>query len=302
MSERTAVFAAVLSSAFGGTAAAVTRFVIGAADPITLAAFRFGIGFLILLPIAVAARSRWPQSRDWIGVAGLGILFFAIFFVLYNIAFSYTTVARGALALSALPLLTMVVGAALGIERLTGRKTLGVLVAMGGVAAALVSGLAHAPEGAWRGDLIMTGAALCMALYNVWSRPFIARSSPLAFLTAGMGIGALCLVIIAGSMNGFSVARGFHATEWSAMLFLGLFGAVLNFYLWVFALERTTPTRVANTITVNPVTASILAAILLGEPIGINLIVGILAVCFGIWIASTDRRPRTAIVTPSNQE
>ena len=99
--ERAGVIAAVLSSALGGTAAAVTRYVIGATDPVTLAAFRFGIGFVLILPIALALRSRWPQGRDWIGVGLLGVFFFALFFVIYNVAMSYTTAARGSLARSA---------------------------------------------------------------------------------------------------------------------------------------------------------------------------------------------------------
>jgi drug/metabolite transporter (DMT)-like permease len=78
--------------------------------------------------------------------------------------------------LSTLPLLTMLVGAALGSEALTMRKTIGVLVAMSGVALALLSGLATAPDGAWRGDLLMVAAALCMALYSIWSKPLIRRS------------------------------------------------------------------------------------------------------------------------------
>ena len=36
--------AAVLSSALGGMAAGATRFVIDVTDPITLCAFRFGLG------------------------------------------------------------------------------------------------------------------------------------------------------------------------------------------------------------------------------------------------------------------
>lgn len=286
------VLAAVLSSTLGGMAAAVTRFMIGATDPITLAAFRFGVGFVVLLPVVLARRSRWPQGKDWVGVAFLGLLFFALFFVLYNVSLIYTTAARGTLALSILPLLTMVVAAVLRIEPLTARKAVGVLVAMAGVASALATGLAEAPKGAWRGDLIMGAATLCMALYNVWSRPFITRSSRLSFLTAGMGIGAACVVIIAWAKGGFAVVEGFGPPQWSAIVYLGVFGAALTFFLWVFALERTTPTRVANTITVNPVAAAILAALLLGEPIGPNLIVGVAVVMAGIWIASTDRRER----------
>ena len=54
---------------------------------------------------------------------------------------------------------------------------------------------------------------------------------------------------------------------------MGVFGAAVNFYLWVWALERTSPTRVANT-----------------KPIGLNLMLGIAAVACGIWVASTEPR------------
>jgi len=286
VSERAGILAAVLSSAFGGTAPAATRYVIEATDPVTLAAFRFGVGFLLLLPLALALGRRWPQGRDWLGVAALGILFYALFFVLYNAAFVYTTAARGALALATLPLLTMALAAVLGVESLGARKAAGVAIAVGGVGVALASGLAAAPPGAWIGDLIMAGGAVCMALYNVWSRPYIARSSALGFVTAGMGVGAACLVAIAWLRGGFAAAAGFGAPQWLAVASLGIFAAALSFYLWVFALERTTPTRVAATITVNPVAAALLAVPLLGEPIGLNLVLGLVAVGGGIWIAS----------------
>src|SRR5687768_14532735 len=198
-SDRIGVLIAVASSTFGGTAAAVTRYVVGAIDPVTIAAFRFGIGVVVLLPLALLMRITFPRGRDWIGTVLLGVMFFAVFFVFYNIAMAYTTAARGALALSTLPLWTMVVAALLGAEPLTARKTLGVLIAVGGVAIALLAGLAAAPPGAWRGDLIMVGATLCMAFYNVWSRPFISRSSPLGFVTASMGAGAICLVATAAA-------------------------------------------------------------------------------------------------------
>src|SRR5205085_4731068 len=68
MNDRIGVLIAVLSSAFGGTAAAVTRYVVGAIDPVTIAAFRFGIGFLVLLPLALLLRSALPRGRDWLGV------------------------------------------------------------------------------------------------------------------------------------------------------------------------------------------------------------------------------------------
>lgn len=283
------ILAAVLSSALGGMAAAVTRFIIGAADPVTIAVFRFGLGFLFLLPVALALRSRWPRGRDWLAVAALGVMFYGAFFVVYAESLVYTTAARGSLAVSTLPLLTMMVAAALGREALSARKTLGVLVAMGGVAAALASGLAEAPPEAWRGDLIMLGGMLSMALYNVLSRPLMARSSPLAYACAGMAFGSGLNALIAWRSGGFDAVGAFGPGQWAAALYLGVFAGALGFYLWVYALERATPTRVANTITVSPIAAALLGVVLVGEPIGPSLVIGVAAVGAGIWIASTER-------------
>ena len=176
MGEIWGVLAAVLSSALGGTSIGATRFVRHAVDPLAIGAFRFGLGFIFLLPIALIQGGKWPARNDWAAAAGLGLLFFGLFPILFNASLIFTTAARGALALSTLPLLTMMVGAALGVEPLTLRKTAGVFIATMGVAVALLSSLASAPAGAWRGDTLMVCAAFCMALYSVWSKPYIQRS------------------------------------------------------------------------------------------------------------------------------
>ena len=288
MSEWIGVTIALVSSCLGGTAAAITRYLVGNADPITLAILRWGIGFACLLPTALLLRVRWPPRRDWLAVATLGLCFFGLFFVLYNIAIGFTTAARASLALATLPLHTMVIAALLGIEPLTWRKSAGVGVAILGVMAALAYGLSAAPPGAWRGELIMTGAVLCMAFYNVWSQPFIQRSSALGFLTVGMGAGAAALILVGALTGSIAVLRGFGTPQWIAGVYLGVGGGALAFILWVMALERATPTRVASTMTVNPIAAGLLATQLVGEPITANLVVGLGAVFAGIWIATTE--------------
>ena len=291
MGETFGVLLAIVSSSLGGTAAAITRYLSGKADPLTLAILRWGIGFACVLPIALILRARWPRGSDVVGVAVLGLCFYGLFFILYNLAISYTTAARASLALSTLPLQTMVVGGVLGVEPLTARKSAGVGIAILGVFAALASGLSAAPPGAWRGELVMAGAVLCMAFYNVWSRPFIARSSALGFLALGMGAGAAALIVVGLVTGRLAVLEGLGTSQWIAGIYLGIFGGALAFILWVLALERTTPTRVASTMTVNPVAAALLAGVLVGEPITPNLIVGLVAVFAGIWIATTEARP-----------
>jgi drug/metabolite transporter (DMT)-like permease len=292
MSERVGVLAAILSSAIGGTAAAITRFVIVDTDPLTLGALRFGGAFLVLLPIVLVLRQPWPNGRDWFGVALFGLLYFSVYQVLYNVAFIYTTAAHGSMVGATLAFMTMMVAALFGVERLSARKIIGVLVATAGVAVALATGLTRAPEGSWRGDLIMLAGIFCWACCNVWSRPFIARSSPLTFATTGMGFGAASLLGIVLARGGFDGVVGFGSKQWIAIACLAVFGSAVSLCLWVFALQRATPTRVASTMAVHPISASILAAIIIGEPIGLNLGVGVIAVLAGISIAASE--PRTA--------
>ena len=121
---------------------------------------------------------------------------------------------------------------------------------------ALLSGLTTAPDGAWRGDLLMVSAALCMALYSIWSKPFICRSGPIPFTTLAMAAGPAVLVILSMLRGSFAPVEAFGPPQWLSALYLGAFGSALTFYLWAFALERTTPTRVAISVTINPVAAS----------------------------------------------
>jgi drug/metabolite transporter (DMT)-like permease len=288
MSERFGVCIGLLSCAAVGVAAVATRYLIGSADPFTLAAIRFGGGVICLLPLAMLLKVRFPPRPDWPAVAGLGFMFFAVFFVLYNVALAYTTVARGTLALSTLPLMTMVVGALLRIEALTARKTVGISLAVLGVIAALAAALSTAPPGAWRGDLIMAGATLCMALYNVWTRPFIQRSSALGFVTASMGVGAAALVAVSVMRGGGAALARFTTGDWLAAAYLAAGGGALAFFLWVYALQYASPSRVANTMTINPIVAGVLAAAILHEPLTIQLAIGLVAVCLGLFIATTE--------------
>ena len=64
MSEYVGVAIALLSSCLGGTAAAITRYLVSGADPIALAILRWAIGFVCLLPVTLLLRAKWPERRD----------------------------------------------------------------------------------------------------------------------------------------------------------------------------------------------------------------------------------------------
>jgi drug/metabolite transporter (DMT)-like permease len=107
-----------------------------------------------------------------------------------------------------------------------------------------------------------------------------------------MGTGAAALVLVGSLTGSIATLNQFSTSQWIAGVYLGVAGGALAFILWVLALERATPTRVANTMTVNPLAAGLLATQLVGEPITPNLILGLIAVFAGIWIATSEVKAR----------
>ena len=187
----------------------------------------------------------------------------------------------------------MVVGALLGFETLTRAQDDGRLHR--GVSASSPRSpraCSAAPVGAWRGEAIMTGAVVCMAFYNVCRARSCSARARSAFLPSAWAPARRRLVIV-GLLTGSIVAlKSFGTAQWIAGVYLGVGGGALAFILWVLALQRATPTRVANTMTVNPIAAALLATQLVGEPItpqpGRRASVAVFA---GIWIATSQTKP-----------
>lgn len=110
-----------------GAAIVATRFVVGELGPATLAGLRYAIGLATLLPFVLAAREPATITpREWPRIALLGIGQFALLIALLNIGLQTLPAAKAALLFACFPLLTLLVAAALGHERLSLRKSLGV--------------------------------------------------------------------------------------------------------------------------------------------------------------------------------
>jgi drug/metabolite transporter (DMT)-like permease len=118
------------------------------------------------------------------------------------------------------------------------------------------------------------------------------RSSALGFLAFGMGAGAAALILAGLATGRAAVLAAFGPAQWLAGLYLGIGGGAFAFILWVLALQRASPTRVTNTMTVNPIAAALVGSQLVGEPITLNLVAGLVAVFLGIWVATTETARR----------
>ena len=114
-----------------------TRFVVDQTGPASLALLRYAIGVLLLLPIALAAPRPRFAPRDLAPIALLSIAQFRVLIALLNFGLRFIPAARAAVIFATLPLLTMLLAAALRHERLGVAKAGGVVLTIAGVALAL---------------------------------------------------------------------------------------------------------------------------------------------------------------------
>ncbi|MFN0300359.1 MAG: DMT family transporter [Burkholderiales bacterium] len=290
MNEALGVLAAILSSLIGGTTIVGTRMIVGDLDALTVATIRHTIGALCLAPVAIFAFTRASQRRDLIFAGALGLLFFGVFPWLFALSLVYTTAARGSLAMSTFPLSTLALAIVLRQEVFTWRRLIGILIAMGGLAYALSPKLAgdgvDVPDTALKGDLIMVFAVFLGSIYGVLARPYMRRVGPLPFTAVGLLAGAMLLILMAIVIGGARAIPQLSGQVWATITYLGIVGTAMLFWLWGVGIRYASPALVALTVTANPLVATILGATMLGEPIGVEVLIGLTAVLVGIIVVS----------------
>jgi drug/metabolite transporter (DMT)-like permease len=271
-----------------GAAMVATRFVVGQSGPASLALLRYAIGFLCLLPAVLASGGGLRiAGRDVLPVALLGITQFGILVALLNWGLQLVPAGRGALIFSSFPLLTMLVAAVLGRERLTWMKTAGVLLTIASVGLAMGEKLSE-PGAAhdWRGEIAVLGAALCGAVCSVLYRPYLRRYPAVRISAIAMLASVAALAVVAGTEEKFFAGwPRFTPGGWLAVLFIGA-GSGLGYFLWLWALAHASPTRVTVFLSLSPVTALLLGAATLGEAVPASAIAGLGCLALGLWVAT----------------
>src|SRR5258706_4306213 len=198
--------AAAATGILVGAAIVATRFVIGQTSPAALALLRYTIGCCCLLPpLLLSARVRF-ERRDLLPIGLLGVIQFGVVVTLLNYALQYIPSARAALIFATLPLLTMLLAAALGHERITWAKALGVLLTIVGVGLALGAraALPGRPAGGWIGELAVLASAASAAACSVLYRPYLRKYPTLPISAFAMLASVLFLALFAAAEGFFS--------------------------------------------------------------------------------------------------
>lgn len=288
----------LLMAIIWGTNYSIIKHAFGELDPQAFNAIRMTVASAVFLA-AMAAIRGLPSARraegtfasifytpspisgrDWLGLAALGVVGQCFYQYWFVGGLAATSVSNAALILAFTPVLIALIGAALGVERVTATQWIGAVLSLGGIY--LVVGRMSVNGSTLRGDLTMFAAVCCWAIYTLGSRPLMVRHSPVAVAGLSMAIGtALYVPAVASHIRAVSWSEVSAAT-WMAAVYSALFALCVSYTIWYAAVREIGSARTSVYSNIVPLVAMATAMIFLGEPLGVRKVAGAAAVLVGV--------------------
>jgi drug/metabolite transporter (DMT)-like permease len=294
LSSRAALIAFVLFVLFGGTNGVAIRFSNHELPPFWGAAIRFGAAALIFWIIVLGRRIALPTGRALLGTVLYGLVAVGAFYALVYWALVRVQAGMGSVFLAFVPLVTLFLATAHGLEAVSWRRVSGALIAVVGILVVVGGGLGttlYLPS-----LLALVAAVVCVSEGAVIFK-FLPRADAMATNAVAFTTGALMLAglsFLAGEEWRLPAA----ANTWAAFLYLVVVGSVLVFYLQLFVLARWPASRAAYGFVLLPVVSVAVSAWLTGEVITPSFAVGAAVVLVGIWVGAINGSSRATAPEP----
>jgi drug/metabolite transporter (DMT)-like permease len=268
-----------------------------ALPPFGINLIRWALACLVLVPLTLALEGRFPRParHQWLSLAAMTATGVVLFNGLVYLSLVHTTSTNAALINGATPMLTIVIAAVVGFDRLTGRRLAGAFVSLVGVGWIVSRGSLEALTGFSfnRGDLIMLVAALSWAIYTVLLNRTRGALSPLAILTIVAVLALPPLGVIGGYELTTQTIGPITPVVVAGLVYISVLASVAAFIAWSFGIEGIGAARGSIFLNLIPVFTAVIAVLALGERIGLVQLVGGLLVIGGVTLASSKGRKRS---------
>jgi len=254
------------------------------AGPLTLA--RQGVAAIALGVMALRSGLPRPTGRQWVSLAVIGVLWFAVYHLALNQGEIWVDAGTAAMLLQVSPVLVAVLAAMFLGERFTLPLVIGLLVAFAGVALIGLSG--QADNGVDTGKMLL-GALLCLVSAVTYSvslilqKPLVAELSAVHVTWLACVIGAATCLPFAPSLVSQAADAPTSSLFWVA--YLGVFPTAIAFTTYAYALQHMSASSLGVTTYLVPPLTIVMALVFLGEtPPPVAYVGGVLALV-GVAIA-----------------
>jgi drug/metabolite transporter (DMT)-like permease len=279
--------------------------------PFLFGGLRFLVAGLILLVVARALGDPLPRKTDWRTLAIVGLLLLAggNAFVVWSEQYVGSGIAS--IFVVTVAMWTALFDAIIpgGSSELNWRVIAGLLLGFLGTLLLVGASPAEIFAADKRGPLALTLASASWSLGTVYAKRHPTQASPYMGAAFQMIVGGATVALV-GTVLGEWASWHLSSRGIGAIAYLVIFGSILGYSAYSYALRHASATVVGTYAYVNPVIAVLLGWLLLHEPVGARTFIamGLILVAV-IWIqfslkarrtdnASTVRRSDSPTVRP----
>lgn len=258
-------------------------------SPVMLAGLRISFAGVAMLPLyAWERRTKPPRNRprrEVVQLLLLGMLGVTLNQFFFIVGLSRTSVAHAAILIGLTPMQVLIIARLRGQERITAPKAAGMAIALAGVALLKAFEPAAGTGATWLGDFFILLTGLCFALFTVFGKEVTGRYSSITMNTYAYVGGALALLPLTLWEAARQALARVSAGGWMAAIYMALFPSVIAYLIYYHALARMSASRVSAFSYLQPVFASIMGVVILGETLGAPVIAGGLVILAGVYLA-----------------
>lgn len=293
--ERPAVVGAlILVQVFFGLSYLASKVLLDFIPPRAWAVVRVVGAALILLAAVRLLRRPIPRApRDLLRLAVFSIFGVVINQVLFVEGLSRTTPAHSSIIMTSIPVGTLLFGVLLKRESINLFKVLSLALSFVGVMMVILSGpgvvdgsvTALSASETALGDVLTLINALSYSFFLVISKRLLTRTDPLAATAVLMSFGALGIIAVGAPSLAAAPLSQVPPYVWGLGVYIVVFPTALAYLLMYWALRKVDSYLVALFIYLQPLIASALSAVLLGERIGPGIVAGGALIFVGVYLA-----------------
>ncbi|WP_137700080.1 DMT family transporter [Marimonas lutisalis] len=252
----------------------------GGFQPVFMAGLRsVGACVAILLWMRMRGITIHLPREAWAGAIMLGLLFTSEFVFLY-LSLDRTSVGRASIIFYSMPVfVALAAHVLLPGERINGKRALGLILAMAGVAWVMAD--QGSGEASLGGDIMALLAAISWAGIALVVRVTpLSKVAPEMQLLSQLTISAVLLMALSPLFGPF--IRELSAIHWAGLAFQTLAIASFGYLFWFFLMKIYPASGVASFSFLSPVFGVVLGWLMLDEAVGPHIIGGLVLVAVGI--------------------
>ena len=281
----------ILTAFFWGGTFIAGKSIAGKVDPYSAAFLRFAIAsfFLVLLTRSMEGQLPRVTLRQVLGIFFLGLTGIFSYNLCFFTGLTMINANRASLIIATNPIFISLASALFFKETLSPGKLIGLVLSVTGALVIITEGhiLSIFHSGIGTGELFIFGCVASWVSYSIMGKKVMNRLSPIASVCYSSLAGTLLLILPALFNGTFSHLTTYGFAEWASLFYLGFFGTVLGFFWYYQGIQKIGPMKAGVFINFVPVSALILAFLILDETITPSIFTGAVLVITGVFLTNT---------------